>query len=539
MLTLLADRVFISGKILTMNSSQPVAEAVATRQDKIIGVGTNREILQLIGEKTRIVNLDGKTMVPGFIDSHIHVLDFGKTMAWLNLTRVNSISELQQILTEHSEKLPKGDWILGRGWNEIRFVEKRFPTASDLDSCSPNNPVVFYHENSLICAVNNVALRQACITKSTEPTADGLIDKDEKTGAPTGILRGSATDLVWREVPPPSDEELKRLTALALAKIVEAGITSVHWIVLSANEISIAKKLDFERRLPVRVFLIVPAALLDKTVDLKLCCDSMLRLGGGLLITDGYLASKTAALSQPYQHGSSRGKLVCSQRELMSSVKKILDSGLQLVVQAMGDKAIEISLNTIQNALKAFSSKNPRYRLEQAAVLNPILIERMKRQDLILSIQPCVIASEFVVWKAKENLGPKRVRWLYPLQTLLDAGLNIAAGSDSPMEPLNPLVGIQTVVAGDFRLEEHISVNEALRMYTIGAAFASQEEHLKGSIEEGKLADLTVLSADPLSVPSKNIAQIAVEMTIVGGKLVFSRTSTTSETVSKNSLETD
>jgi len=518
-----AEKVFTSGKIITMNSFQPIAEAVATKGDRIIRVGTNQEIAQLIDEATEVVNLNGKTMIPGFIDVHIHVLDFGKTLQWLELAKVKSIRELQSILKEHVKKLPKDRWIVGRGWNETHFKEKRLPNLSDLDLVSPNNPVILFRKSSLMCIVNSRALQEAGITKSTVIPQDGSIGKDEP-GELTGILSGAATDLVWEKISEPSEDELLELATLALDKVTEAGITSVHWVALSATEISIVGKLCAQRKLKVRVFLVLPAELIDDAAFLELEDDSLLHLGGGMIVADGYLAAKTAALFQPYtDEPSKRGKLSLSQKSLVFEVKRVLKSNLQLVVQAMGDKAIDASLVAIESASKGESPQSFPHRIEQPAVLNPTLIEQLKRQNVVASVQPCVVASEFTVWKAEEHLGTERVRWLYPLKTLFDAGVNVAAGSDCPMEPLNPLLGIQTVVTSDFHPEERISVWEALRMYTTGAAYASKEETLKGSIEAGKFADMTVLSDDPFSVSPIDIAKIAVELTVVGGKTVFTR----------------
>ncbi len=526
--TLRAEKAFVSGRIVTMNSAQPFAEAIATRKDRVFRVGANKEIAQFIDEKTEVVNLAGKTVIPGFVDAHVHVLDFGKSLKWLELTGISSVRELASYLKEHLKRLPKGRWIVGRGWDETRFEDKRLPTISDLDPVSPNNPVILYRANSLVCVVNSRALRIAGITKSTVSPQDGVVDKDA-AGELTGILRDAATDLVWRRIPEPNEAELAEMASAALTRVAEAGITSVHWIVLSSKELSIARKLQAQRKLKIRVYLVIPSEVINEAVASKFERNSMLRLAGGMIIADGYLSAKTAALSRPYADGSSRsGMLFCSQRKLISESRKVLASGFQLVVHATGDKAIKYSLDAIEDASKDLPSKNLRHRIEQPAVLNPAIVERLKRQNITLSVQPCVIASEFVVWKAKENLGADRARWLYPLRSLSNAGVNVAAGSDCPMEPLNPLLGIQTAVMSDFHPEERINVDEALRMYTVGGAYASKEEKLKGSIEEGKYADLTVLSSDPFSVPPMNIANIAVEMTVVGGKIVFSKNRATS-----------
>jgi hypothetical protein len=505
-----------------MNRSQPYAEAVAIEKGRIVKVGTSEDITPLLGKSTKIINLSGKTVVPGFIDTHIHVLDFGKTLAWLDLRNVKSIEEMQNSLRERVQKTPKGKWVIGRGWDQTRFKQKRLPKLSDLDSVSPENPVILYHQSALICVANSKALELAGVTKQTNVPLGGAIDKDLDTGELTGILRDAATDLVWKVIPEPDEDELLEDAALACEKIAEAGVTSVHWMVLSAAEIPIAQKLLAQKRLPIRVNLIIPACLLDTVADFSSKDNLNLRVGGAVIAADGYLAAKTAALSQPYSDDSSSGKTLCTQEEMNASATRILKASLQLVIHAMGDKAVETALTAIEKASRGLHAKDTRPRLEQAAVLSEELIERMKKQKAIVSVQPLVIKSEFSVWHAEEHLGAERARWLYPLKTLLKKGVRVVGGSDCPMEPLNPLIGIQAAVTREFYPEERITVDEALRMYTVDAAFSTSQENIKGTIEEGKLADLTVLSRDARTVPPDKIDDVTVEITIVGGKVIHS-----------------
>jgi predicted amidohydrolase YtcJ len=518
-----ADLALVKATVRTLNPSQPAAEAVAIRKDRITKVGTNEEINPYIGKNTRVISLKGKTVVPGFIDTHIHVADFGRFLMWLDLRDVKSIIELQGSLRERAQKTSGGKWILGRGWDQSRFEEKRLPTASDLDSASPDNPVIFYHESAMMCVVNSKALELARITRLTPPPSGGAIDKDAKTGELTGILRDSATDLVWKMVPEPSEDELLAAAALACEKIAEAGVTSVHWVVLSETEIAIIKKLA-QRKLPIRVYVMIPVNLLDKIVDFRSSDSLALRVGGAVIAADGYLATKTAALFQPYNgEPDSSGKLLCTSEEISAAASKILRVGLQPVIHAMGDRAVDAALTTIEQLAKEASGKSVSFRIEQAAVLNKEPINRMKKQKVIVSVQPRVVASEFSVWSATEHLGAERARWLFPLKTLIKEGVKVVGGSDCPMEPLNPLLGIQAAVTRRFFPEERITVGEALRMYTVDAAYSSGEENIKGSIETGKLADLTVLSHDPYKVPPNQIENITVEMTITGGKVVHSK----------------
>lgn len=519
-----ADLALTDAHVLTMNQAQPRAEAIAVKGNRILRVGSNIEIGKLIGKTTQVICLKGKTVLPGFIDTHIHVADFGRSLLWMVLDGVTSIKELQDYLKKRVENTPKGKWIMGRGWNQSCFKEKRLPTRFDLDAVSPENPIVLYHQSRQLCVVNSKALQLAGVTNQTSPPSGGVIDKATETAELTGILRENATNLIWAVIPEPSEEELAEAAGWACEKILEAGVTSVHWMVLSSIEFSIIRMLLAQNRLPIRVYLVIPANLLDNIASFRSHDSLTLKVGGAMISADGYLAAKTAALLQPYSDDTANnGKLLCTQTEMYSVATKILKMGLQLVIHAMGDRAVDVALATLEQVSTETPRKDRRNRIEQAAVLNKGLIERMKRQKVIVSVQPCVIASEFSVWSATEHLGSERNRWLYPLKALLKGGLRVVGGSDCPMEPLNPLLGIQMAVAREYFPEERITVDEALRIYTIDAAYSSSEESIKGSIKLGKIADFTVLSHNPLSMSPHTIKDIAIEMTIVGGQVVYSK----------------
>ena len=259
-----ADLVLINANIRTMNSDQPLAQAVAITGSKIVKVGTNQEVTMLIGSSTQVINLDGKTVVPGLIDTHVHVADFGRCLMWLDLTTAQSIRELQNLVKTKAEQTPIGRWIIGRGWNHNRFKEKRLLNLQDLDAAAPDHPMILYHEAAMICAVNSKAIQLASVTEQTFPPDGGTIDKNPETGRLTGIFRDKATNLIWQAVPEPDIDELTEASALALQKIVEAGITSVHWLVLSDVEFPIIERLYAEGKLLVRVNVVVPEAIMPK-----------------------------------------------------------------------------------------------------------------------------------------------------------------------------------------------------------------------------------------------------------------------------------
>jgi predicted amidohydrolase YtcJ len=508
------DLVLLEGNVLTMNPNQPKAQAVAVQGNKIIQVGTNESISKLIGKNTNVIRLGGKAVLPGFIDTHIHVTDYGRLLTWLNLENTNSIQEIQNQTSQRATQTPKGKWILGRGWNQQYLAEKRPPTRFELDQVSPENPVVLYHQSGQMCVVNSKALEVAGIGNQ-----DNVGIEKNPTGEPTGILRDDATNLVWSQIPQPTQQELYDATQMALKKIVEVGITSIHWIVLSEDELPIIKKLAESDVLPLRVYLIVPANLLDAALStFKGLKNEFLKLGGAVIFADGYLASRTATLTQPYNDApNEQGELLCSKQEMQALAGKIRSAGLQLIIHAVGDKAVDEALKVIETASQDFR----RSRLEQAAVLNERLVRCIKAGGVIVSVQPCVVASEFSVWSAAERLGPERVKWLFPTCTLLKNAVFVAAGSDSPMEPLNPMLGVEAAVKRE--TPQKVSVMDALRMYTLNAAYASAEEAVKGSIEEGKLADLAILSNTPESVSAEKLAEISVCMTVLDGKIVCSK----------------
>jgi len=522
-----ADLVLINGNIITINPSRPQAQAVAIKNSRIIKVGENAEIESLIKKSTKVVDLNGKTVVPGLIDTHIHLAGFGKTLTGINLRGIQSIKEMQHKLKKRVQKTEEEEWILGRGWDQDRLKEKRYPTRWDLDKVSPNNPVVLTRVCGHLCVVNTRTLKKAGITAETSPASGGKIDKDSKTSEPTGILRENAMDLVHRIIPEPSEHQLMKACRLACQKAVEAGLTSVHWIINSEAEIRTIQKLRAQKKLPLRAYLLIPVGFLEHLIGLSLSTgfgDDMVRIGGVKIFADGSLGARTAALHASYSDDpSTKGMMIYSKEKLEELIMKAHRAGLQLAVHAIGDQAIDVVLTALEKTLKKIPRKDHRHRIEHASVLSEILISRMKKLGVIASVQPHFVVSDF--WIA-DRLGPKRARWTYPFKTLIQDGVPTVGGSDCPVEPVKPLLGIQAAVSRKSFSEEQISVDKALRMYTIDAAFASFEENAKGSIEVGKLADLVVLSRDPRRVPPDEIKDIGVERTFVGGRMVHGSSGT-------------
>ncbi|MEM2447294.1 MAG: amidohydrolase [Candidatus Bathyarchaeia archaeon] len=519
----ISDLVILNANVVTLNPRQPRAQALAVKDGRIVAVGSNSEVSRCVNSETKIVDLRGKTVVPGFVDCHVHMTSFGQQLQALDLRDVRSICEMKAKLREYAERNPEKKWILGGRWDHEKFVEKRFPTRWDLDVAVSDKPVFLVRVCGHVGVANSKALELAGITKGTV-ISGGKVDLDEASGEPNGVLRENAMELVWQVVPKPTAAELEEACVKACQKAVEEGLTGVHWIVDSGEELHVIQKLCKEGKLPLRVYVGVPAKLLDEAVKLGLSTGfggDMVKLGFVKVFADGSLGARTAALKEPYSDKpETSGMLLLSQRKLNSIVLKAHRAGWQLAVHAIGDKAIESVLKAFSKAFKKHPSKNHRHRIEHCSVLDPKLIRLMKKFGIIASVQPHFIVSDFWI---EERVGVKRARWVYPFKTLMREGIIVASGSDCPVEPISPLLGIWAAVTRSTFKEESLTMEEALKTYTVNAAYASFDEDKRGTVEVGKFADFTVLSEDPFKVPPEKIRDIRVEMTIVGGRIVYER----------------
>jgi len=518
-----ASCVILNANVITLDSKQSKAEALAIQNGKIIAVGSSKEIRRYVGNETKIVDARNGTVVPGLVDCHVHMTGFGWSLQRLGLRDIESIKELQQNLKEYVEKNPKKNWVLGGRWDQEKFTEKRYPTRWDLDKAVADKPIFLTRVCGHIGVANSKALKLTNITRNTS-VAGGNIDLDEATGELNGILRENAMELIWRVIPKPTLEELENACLLACKKAVEAGLTGVHWIVDSADEMRIIQKLYFDGELPLRVYLGIPVEILDEIVKLGLLTgfgNDMVRIGFIKILADGSLGARTAALKKPYSDKpSSKGMMLYSLKRLNMLVSKAHKAGLQLAIHAIGDRAIESVLKAFSKVLQEAPRQNHRHRIEHCSVLNPKLIRSMKRLGLIASVQPHFIVSDFWV---TDRLGKPRARWVYPFKTIIHGGLIVASGSDCPVEPINPLLGIWAALTRKSFPEESLTLEEALTTYTLNAACASFEEDKKGSIAVGKFADLTILSEDLSKIPPEKIKDVTVETVIVDGKIVYSR----------------
>ena len=513
-----ADLVLVNGNVITMNPSAPSAQAVAMRKGKIVAVDTDSKVQEWIGGQTKTVDLKGRTVVPGFNDAHSHIMSLGRKSSELDLRYASSIESIQRRLRNKAEATQKGKWIFGRGWDQDRLKEKRYPTRWELDEAAPDNPVFLTRVCGHVGVANSRALELARLGRKRTVSLGEFVDRDPKTGEPTGLVKEKAVDLIC-SMPEPSERDLLEACTSALSEAAKVGLTSVTCITSSSSEVQALQKLEEQDRLPLRVYVMVPIECLgnfrNRQVD-----DPFLKVKCVKIFADGSLGARTAALAEPYaDEPSTTGILYYNLDQLKRLVKEADEAGFQIAVHVIGDQASTQTLQAFEDAVGKQRVAKHRHRIEHASVLNPDLIKRTKALGLLATIQPHFVVSDFWI---PERLGPERTRWTYAFKSLIENGVLVAASSDAPVEPLNPLLGIWAAVTRELSPQERLSVMEALRAYTLGAAYFSFEEDIKGSIEVGKYADLTILSHDPLKVEPDKIKDIKVEMTIVGGKAVYS-----------------
>lgn len=517
-----ASLAILNADLITLDPKRPRAEAVVAQGAKIVAVGSNEEVRRFVSNKTRVVDAKNCSVVPGLVDCHVHMTGFGFFLKSLDLRNIGSIKEMQQKLRQYCTENPGKSWIRGGRWDQERFTEKRLPTRWDLDAAVSDRPVLLVRVCGHIGVANSRALQLASISKETVVDG-GNVDLDRMTGEPDGILRENALNMLLKAVPKPSMRKVEEACMLASTEAVEAGLTCVHWLVDSGDEIRALFKLDSEGRLPLRVYLGVSVELLDELESYKLIKslgEGLVRMGFVKILADGSLGAHTAALNEPYSdEPNTRGMLLYSERTLERLVLKAHKAGFQIAIHAIGDRAVEAVLRAYEKALKAFPRVDHRHRIEHCSVLSPRLIIWMKRLRVIASVQPHFVVSDF--WTVY-RVGKKRARWTYPFKTLMREGLVVVSGSDCPVENINPQLGIWAATTQNSHLER-MSVDEAVRTYTANAAYSSFDEKERGTIKVGKCADFTVLSQNLGNIAPNKIKGVRAEMTIVDGRLVWAR----------------
>ncbi|MGB0838755.1 MAG: amidohydrolase [Chitinophagales bacterium] len=546
--TLTYDMVIKNGTIYTVNTQQPEAEAVGIIADTIAFVGSLVDMEKGIGEKTQVFDLKGLTMTPGLIESHAHIMGVGENKINLDLMQTKSYKEILDQVAAAAEKAPDGDWILGRGWhqskwetipdqgdNSLQKMVKGFPVHDPLTAVAPNHPVVLGHASGHAILVNAKAMEMAGITKDTPQPAGGEIIKDE-AGHPTGLFNELAENLI--KVPEKTPSRNRRALKLAIEECLQHGITSLQDAGSGATEIALYKKFVENGDMGIRLWTMLTGweeaflqEWLDKGPEINLG-DNRLTVRSIKLYADGALGSRGAWLLEEYsdQHNHF-GHQSMSMDTVFLVAEKALKAGFQVCTHAIGDRANREVLDQYEKAFKAHpnESKDHRFRIEHAQHISADDIPRFAELGVIASIQGIHMSSDRP-W-AIDRLGKERIEeGAYVWQKLLQSGAKVINGTDAPVEPISPIDCFYASVtrktlAGTpeqgYESGQRMSRQEALKSYTLDAAYGAFEEDIKGSIEVGKLADFTVFSQDLLQVPEDSIRTTKVKYTIVGGKIMF------------------
>ena len=529
--------------IYTGNSAQPRAEAVLVIDGRIAFVGTSAESLRRAPTDARRIDLQGQTLLPGLTDSHAHLSGIGWRELYFDLTGVESLAAMQQRLRERAAK-DQSPWIVGRGWIESRWTPAAFPTRLDLDAAVADRPVVLERIDGHAIVVNSLALKIAGIARDTASPRGGEILKDPVTGEPTGMLIDGARALVEDLVPPPTEEELKLALETGANRSLRVGWTQLQYAGTTDTEIRLLCQLYAERKITLRLYAAIEGPGPDAERLLARgrgdrSCSERLVVRGIKLYMDGALGSRGAALLAPYSDSpKSIGLLRNEPDEILRIATAALKSGIQVEIHAIGDRGNRLVLDLYEKAFASVPPSEraviePRFRIEHAQVLAPDDIPRFAKLGVIASMQTSHAISD--MYFAPSRLGPDRIKGAYAWRSLLDAGAIITGGSDAPVEQGDPIIEFYAAVtrrtldgyAGpDWGLEQRLTREEALRMLTYWPAFAAFQEKERGTIEVGKLADFTVLSADILQVPDAQILKARVAMTIVGGEVVYQEAAT-------------
>jgi predicted amidohydrolase YtcJ len=533
-----ADVVFKNGNIYTVNDRQPRAEAIAVKGDRIIFVGSNLSAQRFVGTATRVVDLQGKTVLPGFTDSHQHLSGVGMREMTLNLEGIESLDAFLAAVKARVDRAKPGEWVTGRGWIETFWKPPVFPTRSDLDNIAPDNPVLLTRADGHGSVVNSAALRIAGIDKNTANPFGGEISKNKQSGEPNGMLLDAAQGLVRRHIPSPTASEAEQAVLLGVARDISLGWTQIQDAGGTYREVELFKRLYEADKIKLRIYKAVhgPGPNADKVLAGAIVGAYGNRFNARTIkvVSDGALGSRGAALLQPYLDApDTSGFLTVKESELAPMLELALKNGIQVETHAIGDRANRFILDQYERAFQAVPDaqrkiEDPRWRVEHAQIVDPADIPRFAKLGVIPSMQPSHAIGDLHF--APSRLGIARLQGAYAWQSFIKSGVVVPAGSDAPVERGEPMIEFYAAVArkdqkgfsGEgWHPEQAASRLEALKMFTIWPAYAAFEEKLRGSIERGKLADLTILSADIMKISEPEILKARNVMTVIGGEIVY------------------
>jgi predicted amidohydrolase YtcJ len=521
----------VNARIWTGNPQRPWAEAIAVRGDRIAAVGSSAEIRKLTGASARVIDAHGQMLVPGFNDSHVHIISAGRGLSSVKLRDASTPAEFIARIKAYAKTIPKGAWITDGDWDHTLWGGE-LPTRQWIDSVTPDNPVWVARLDGHMSLANSLALAAAHVTRATKEVDGGVIERDAK-GEPTGLLKDNAQGLVDDSMPDPPEAVADRAFDAAMHFLAERGVTSAQnmgtWY-----DLAIFERAHKAGRMITRMYAVVPLATWEQlrdTVAARGHGDEWVRIGGLKGFVDGSLGSHTAAMLQPFSDAPrDSGLLVTSPESLYARTSGADKAGLNVMVHAIGDRAIRIQLDNYERVEREDGPKDRRFRIEHAQHIAPSDMPRFAKLGVIASMQPYHEMDDGR-W-AEPIIGHERSKTTYAFKSILESGARLAFGSDWSVAPPTPIEGIYGAVTretldgkhpGGWIPEQKISVEDALRAYTSGAAFASFEEKIKGTLESDKLADFVLIDKDLTAIPPEEIRNAHIMMTVVGGRVVYER----------------
>ncbi len=524
------DLIVFNANVRTLDRSKPVAQAFAVLNGRIVAVGTDAEIKALAGPMTERIDAGGKLVIPGFNDAHVHFLDGGAGLSSVDLRDAKTPAEFVKRIKEFAATLPKGRWIQNGNWDHENWSPNDLPTAAMIDAVTPDNPVFINRLDGHMALANSLAMKLAAVNNETKEVPGGEIVRD-KDGNPTGIFRDEAMNYIYAAIPPFTYAERSDYLTAATNYAASLGVTSVQDMSAGAD-IGVLQDLARNGKLKTRVYAVSPLGDWKRWANTgvtRAFGDPLLRVGGLKGFADGSLGSTTAWFYEPYlDRPDTYGLALEDPAKIYQNVSAADKAGLQVMIHAIGDRANDEIVKIYERVEKENGERDRRFRIEHAQHLNDGLIKRFASAKVIASMQPFhAIDDGRWAWK---RLDEKRLKGTYAFRTLLDSGARLAFGTDWFVAPLNPMYGIYAAVTrstlddknpNGWIPEQKISVEEALRAYTQGSAYAEFQENEKGTISVGKLADFVVLSEDIFDIDPNTIRQVKVLRTVMNGRTVF------------------
>ena len=528
-----ADTIIVNAVVHTMDQSQPTAEAVAIYANRIVAVGSTKDIRKLAGPNTRTIDAKQRLLLPGFNDAHTHFLSGGFQLSSVDLRDASSPQEFAARIKTFAEKTQKGRWVTGGDWDHERWPDAKLPTKELIDSFTANTPVFVNRLDGHMALANSLALKLAGVTRETADPPGGVIVRD-KSGEPTGVLKDAAQSFVWKVVPPASFAERLEAARAATNYAASLGVTSVQDM-SAGTDVGVYQTLLDHGELKTRIYAVSPLPDWQRVARMGVRAhfgSEMLRVGGLKGFADGSLGSTTALFYEPYRDDPSTsgiaGDEMYPEGAMLERVREADRAGLQVLIHAIGDRANDLILSIYEQVERENGKRDRRFRIEHAQHLRPQDIPRFARDQVIGSMQP-YHAIDDGRW-AEKRIGKERAKTTYAFRSLLNSGAMLAFGTDWTVAPLNPLLTVYAAVTrrtidgknpNGWVPEQKISLEETVRAYTVGSAYAEFQENVKGSVSAGKLADLVLLSRDIFTIDPNEIENVKVVLTMVDGRVVY------------------